>query len=207
MMFWNPLWMEWGWGYSFFPQLHIALAEGAVRLVGEGPPNEGIVELYSRQYGWSTICTTDWDDSDARVACMQLGYMGGRSTTSRWVWHHSIILIIAQQCHKLRSTRFLALAHTLRPVMCCYTHSPLLLVKPKMKRVHVISATDSQVCIQRSSFVWPSDESLAGDRGYTLEMALLRDFNTQTQAWPCCFYPPSVPVPPFVLMRLKCTII
>jgi len=72
-----------------------------------------------------------------------------------------------------------------------------------MKRVHVISATDSQVCIQRSSFVWPSDESLAGDRGYTLEMALLRDFNTQTQAWPCCFYPPSVPVPPFVLMQNK----
>ena len=87
--------------------------------------------------------------------------------------------------------------------MCCYTHSPLLLVKPKMKRVRVISATDSQVCIQRSSFVWPSDESLAGDHGYTLEMALLRDFHTQTQAWPCCFHPPSVPVTPFVLMQNK----
>ena len=80
--------------YSFSLQTHIAIREGEVRLVGEGSPSEGIVELYSRQYGWATLCTTDWDDNDAQVACMQLGYTGGRSTTSRWACYLNVIPMV-----------------------------------------------------------------------------------------------------------------
>ena len=61
-----------------------ALREGDIRLVGQGPQNEGILEFYSWEHGWATLCTSDWDDSDAQVACTQLGYEGGKSNTSRF---------------------------------------------------------------------------------------------------------------------------
>ena len=63
---------------------YTALREGDIRLVGQGPQNEGILEFYSREHGWATLCTSDWDDSDAQVACSQLGYEGGKSNTSRF---------------------------------------------------------------------------------------------------------------------------
>ena len=60
------------------------LREGDIRIVGQGPHNKGILEFYSQEHGWATLCTSDWDDSDAEVACTQLGYKGGKSNTSRF---------------------------------------------------------------------------------------------------------------------------
>ena len=50
--------------------------DGEIRLNGGQSQAEGIVEIC---FGgvWGTICDDGWDDSDARVACRQLGYSHG----------------------------------------------------------------------------------------------------------------------------------
>ena len=47
---------------------------GALRLVGGNAPNEGRVEI-CRNNIWGTICSTNWTDFDASIACRQLGYL------------------------------------------------------------------------------------------------------------------------------------
>ena len=61
--------------------------EGDIRVVGpETTDREGILEIYTKHYGWSTICTSQWDDKDASVACQQLGFHnGGKHYSSRCV--------------------------------------------------------------------------------------------------------------------------
>ena len=54
-----------------------------VRLIGSTDSLSGVVEIYSSLYGWSTICTDSWDDSDAVVACRSLGYNTGRKSLER----------------------------------------------------------------------------------------------------------------------------
>lgn len=44
---------------------------GAVRLRGGKNEFEGIVEIYLNGV-WGTICSSQWDDSDASVICQQL---------------------------------------------------------------------------------------------------------------------------------------
>ena len=53
--------------------------DGELRLNGGQSQTEGIVEIC---FGgvWGTICDDGWDDSDARVACRQLGYSHGYGT-------------------------------------------------------------------------------------------------------------------------------
>lgn len=61
---------------------------GEVNIVGiSGTDSEGLVTMYNplKTYQWSTLCSTQWDDSDAEVACRQLGYQGGSSKTYRYV--------------------------------------------------------------------------------------------------------------------------
>ena len=52
---------------------------------GSGLDGEGVVLVYSsvKNYGWSPVCVNEWDDEDARVACRQLGYVGGYSSAYR----------------------------------------------------------------------------------------------------------------------------
>ena len=50
--------------------------DGEIRLVGRQSQNQGMIEIC---FGgvWGTICEDGWDDSDARVACQELGYIHG----------------------------------------------------------------------------------------------------------------------------------
>jgi len=64
-----------------FPKIHgcnngnddVAIVLGAsVRLVGSGLPREGRLEVYYNGQ-WGTVCNDRFGDSDATVACVQLG--------------------------------------------------------------------------------------------------------------------------------------
>ena len=49
-------------------------AEGTVRLVGGASPLEGRVEVFL--FGqWGTVCSSSWELIDARVVCLELGYL------------------------------------------------------------------------------------------------------------------------------------
>ena len=61
---------------------------GEVSVVGySSDDNEGILRIYNPLINkWSFVCSTQWDDEDAQVACRQMGYAGGTSTSYRFVW-------------------------------------------------------------------------------------------------------------------------
>ena len=49
-------------------------AEGTVRLVGGASPLEGRVEVFLLGQ-WGTVCNSYWEFVDARVVCLELGYL------------------------------------------------------------------------------------------------------------------------------------
>ena len=55
---------------------------GDVRLTGfAGDSACGMVEIYQgSSKGWSTVCKDSWDDRDANVVCIQLGYVSGKES-------------------------------------------------------------------------------------------------------------------------------
>lgn len=56
--------------------------DGDIRLNGGISQSEGIVEICFGRV-WGTICDNGWDDSDAGVACRQLGYTQGHGMFGR----------------------------------------------------------------------------------------------------------------------------
>lgn len=79
---------------SIYKYLHCNVAnvpdpkDGELGAVGiNGADNEGMLIMYTplKTYQWSTICSTEWDDIDAQVACRQMGYIGGHSQAYRWL--------------------------------------------------------------------------------------------------------------------------
>lgn len=53
-------------------------SKGDIRLRGESGDFEGLVEVCgsvgSDKLEWKTLCTTGWDENEAKVACTQLGF-------------------------------------------------------------------------------------------------------------------------------------
>ena len=49
-------------------------SEGTIRLVGGASPLEGRVEIFLLGQ-WGIVCNSNWDFIDARVVCLELGYL------------------------------------------------------------------------------------------------------------------------------------
>ena len=65
----------------FFYCTSIDSFDGDVRLIGTTDDTTGVVEYYRDGIGWTTICSTEWDDTDAGIVCKTVGYDGGTATT------------------------------------------------------------------------------------------------------------------------------
>ena len=63
--------------YIIIPMPFIGTPEscthGELRLVSDQSYLEGMLQICAFGY-WGLICSTDWDNRDAHVACKQLGY-------------------------------------------------------------------------------------------------------------------------------------
>ena len=51
----------------------VVCQDGDIRVQGGMNEREGRVEICSTQ-AWGTVCDDFWDNTDAGVACLQLGY-------------------------------------------------------------------------------------------------------------------------------------
>ena len=61
--------------FILFP---LGCTTGVVRLVGSSYTNRGRVEICVNNT-WETVCDDDFDSSDARAVCRQLGYSSGNN--------------------------------------------------------------------------------------------------------------------------------
>ena len=84
--------------------------DGDIRLIGGASDSEGRIEVCYRSY-WGSVCDHHWDDSDARVACRQLGFPPlGLS------YHNSIYYIMAcpfiEHAQEVMHPKFIILEYT-----------------------------------------------------------------------------------------------
>lgn len=63
---------------------------GEIRLHSDTANGQGAVEIYTSQYGWSSVCPDGFDNSDAGVICRRLGYAGGTSQSYRCVYPNMV---------------------------------------------------------------------------------------------------------------------
>ena len=72
--------------FPYLSDVHGTIVQGGeLRLHNDIDDGQGAVEIYTVQYGWSSICPDGFEDSDAAVLCRRLGYGGGTSQEYRRV--------------------------------------------------------------------------------------------------------------------------
>ena len=67
-------------------------ANGDVRLENGTTPYEGRVEICYDGV-WGSVCDSSWNDQDAAIVCLQLGYQGASMNTHCYTC--SLVLTIA----------------------------------------------------------------------------------------------------------------
>jgi len=58
--------------------------QGAIRIQGGTSSSQGRVEICNSNI-WGTVCDDFWDDTDAQVACVQLGFSTGTALTTDFI--------------------------------------------------------------------------------------------------------------------------
>ena len=71
--------------------------DGTLRLVGSNPFKKGRIEMFL-DGEWGTICKNGWDDTDAGVACRQLGFGSSGSSLKQFGQGNGIILMENVAC-------------------------------------------------------------------------------------------------------------
>ena len=60
-----------------------AYSDLKIRLANSMNNKTGRVEIYHPSFGWGTVCDDEWDDTDSRVVCRQLGFSGANATRNK----------------------------------------------------------------------------------------------------------------------------
>ena len=88
-------------GHECYMQLILTVSEcggqdDVIRLFSGASTMEGVVE-YCLNSTWTPVCGDNWDDTEAAVACRQLGLAGGVHIVNiNWLFNHTQWLLWLQ---------------------------------------------------------------------------------------------------------------